>query len=175
MCLIPIILLLLFGLGIVSSSSFLLFSTMILLYIFVISFWIICIIWSASAVIIHNNKVSNQERQDEILKIINAQRYGDTSIHTPTLGQQYPNQNIPPDKDRPTYQDWKKDNPHKTINEYYSIYGAPKSTMQSNSFIEPTIHKKSESSDVSLYVLRIIAILLILIVVYFYYKKNKGF
>lgn len=175
MCLLPIILILLIVIGAVTTSLLLLYSTVILLKVFGISYWIICIIWAAAAVISHNNNVQNKERQDEILKIINENKYGNTSITTPTLDQQLSIPDNPSDTERPTYQDWKKDNPHKSINEYYSIYGATKSTMKSSNFIQPAIHQKSESSDVSLYILRIIAILLLLCVAYFFYKKNQGF
>ena len=59
MTLTPLALFVLFLLGAVTQSSILLASSGILLVVFALSYWIICVIWAATSVSNYNNKVIN--------------------------------------------------------------------------------------------------------------------
>jgi predicted membrane protein len=119
MCLIPILLFALFLFGALADSSFILASSLILLIVFAVSYWIICVIWAATAVSNHNNKVVDNVRQAELLRKINESKLVDTSIQKSITERQVTVQETNSNADRPTLQDWIKANPNKGINDYY--------------------------------------------------------
>jgi hypothetical protein len=106
------------------------------------------------------------------LKRINESKHNDTSKINSNIGKTI----LSPDKkavtERPTLQEWKKDNPLGSINDFYRIHGVPKSTVTSSSTILPDIQKDTESSNILLYT---IVVLLIIFVVFLYDKETKTF
>jgi predicted membrane protein len=127
MCLTPVLLFALFVFGAVADSSFLLASSLFLLIVFVLSYWIICVIWAATAVSNHNNKVNDAKRQAELLKQLKETNPTDTSTQNTNFTRQTSNQKTQSNSDRPSIQDWRKANPYSSINDYYRIYGVPES------------------------------------------------
>jgi hypothetical protein len=123
MCLIPVLLLFGLALGIVAESGFLLASSLILIYVFAVSYWIVCVVWAATAVSNHNYKVLDNERQVELLKLMSEIRQGESSTQNQISKAQSVFNNTKPNPDKPCLQEWSKKNPHLTINDYYRIYG----------------------------------------------------
>jgi hypothetical protein len=64
----PILLVIVLILGAGIGSTFLLASSAILLIVFGISYWIICVIWAVISINDHNNNVIDNERRIELLK-----------------------------------------------------------------------------------------------------------
>lgn len=156
------------------KNFFLLASSFILLIVFAISYWIICVIWAATAVINHNNKVNEAIRQAELLKILKETKLTDTPIQNTNETKQTSIQETKTNTDRPSLQDWKKTNPHGTINDYYRIYGVPKTSVKTTSYIDTTNQTEETSNKTLLYTVGA-AILLILFVVFLYDKETKSF
>ena len=129
MSLTPLALLILLFLGAVSQSSILLASSAILLGIFALSYWIICVIWAATSISNYNNQVINDARQEELSRILEENNRINNqivpSIITKEIIKVSDDQNI----DQPTIKAWQKQNPHRSINDYYQIYGVPQSPI----------------------------------------------
>jgi hypothetical protein len=172
MSLTPFLLLILIVFGAVAGSSLLLAGSAILLIVFAVSYWIICVIWAATAITNHNNRLIENARQAELLKKINETKLSDASTIKSNIEKTILPHDKKADSDRPTMQEWRKNNPLGSINDYYRIHGVPKSTLTSGSTIQPTIKKDPESSNVLLYV---IVVLLIVFVVFLYDKETKTF
>lgn len=174
MCLTPVLLFALFIFGAVADSSFLLASSLVLLIVFAVSYWIICVIWSATAVSNHNNKVNEAIRQAELLKQLKETKPTDRSTQNTNVTRQTSIQETKSNSDRPSLQDWGKTNPHSSINDYYRIYGVPESSVNTTSYIDTTNQKEESSNNTLLYTVSAVAILLVVFVVFFYDKETKS-
>ena len=169
MTLTPFALLVLLILGEVSQSSILLASSAILLVIFALSYWIICVIWAATSVTNNNNKVINDARHEEFLRILDENNQIVKNAIPKEITKISDNQNL----DQPTIKVWQKQNSNRSINEYYQIYGVPQSTT-----ITPTytyeeayyLHKKPTNSW--LYITLTIVVI-ISVIVFVYVTKLK--
>jgi hypothetical protein len=175
MCVTPILLFALFIFGAVADSSFLLASSFILLIVFAISYWIICVIWAATAVSNHNNKVNDAIRQAELLKNLKETKLTDTPIQNTNPTRQTLIQETETNSDRPSLQDWRKTNPYSSINDYYRIYGVPQSTVKTTSYSDTTNQTEETSNKTLIYTVSAVAILLILFVISLYDKETKSF
>jgi hypothetical protein len=175
MCLTPITLFAVLIFGVVADSSFLFASSFVLLMVFAVSYWIICVIWAATAVSNHNNKVIDRARQSELLKKINETKSRELSTQRSVNVKQTTVQENQSNLDRPTLQDWRKNNPYSSINDYYRDYGTPQSTVKSTKYIEPTNQNLTSSNNILLYTVGTITVLLIVFVVLFYEKETKTF
>lgn len=174
MCLTPVLLFALFIFGAVADSSFLLASSLVLLIVFAVSYWIICVIWAATAVSNHNNKVNDAIRQAELLKKLKETKPTDTSSQNTSISRQTSIQETHSNSDRPSLQDWGKTNPHSSINDYYRIYGVPESSVNTTSYIDTTNQKEESSNNTLLYTVSAVAILLVIFVVFLYDKETKS-
>lgn len=174
MCLTPVLLFALFIFGAVADSSFLLASSLVLLIVFVISYWIICVIWGATAVSNHNNKVNDAIRQAELLKQLKETKPTDTSTLNTNVTRQTSIQETQTNSDRPSLQDWRKANPYSTVNDYYRIYGVPESSVNTTTYIDTTNQKVESSNNTLLYTVSAVAILLVVFVVFLYDKETKS-
>jgi hypothetical protein len=174
MCLTPVLLFALFIFGAVADSSFLLASSLVLLIVFAVSYWIICVIWAATAVSNHNNKVNDAIRQAELLKQLKETKPTDTSTQNTNVTRQTSIQETQSNSDRPSLQDWKKANPYSSINDYYRIYGVPESSVNTTSYIDTTNQKVKSSNNTLLYIVSAVAILLVVFVVFLYDKETKS-
>ena len=123
MCLSPFILGGILIFGALAESDFLVFSSFLLMMIFAISYWVICIIWSVTAVNEHNREVDEREREAELIRYMTypkasdaAPQFSNNTIHIHT-------QESPKIPDKPTLQEWKRNNPNGSINDYYRIHG----------------------------------------------------
>jgi hypothetical protein len=175
MCLTPVLLFALFIFGAVANSSFLLASSLVLLVVFAVSYWIICVIWAATAVSNHNNKVNDAIRQAELLKQLKETKPTDTSTQNTNVTRQTSIQETQSNSDSPSLQDWRKANPYSSINDYYRIYGFPESSIKPTSYIDQTNQTKTTSNKTLLYTVGAVSVLLIIFVVLLYDKENKSF
>ena len=149
MTLTPLALFVLFLLGTVTQSSILLASSGILLVVFVLSYWIICVIWAATSVSNYNNKVINDSRHEEFLRLLDENNQANNKIVQNVIPTEITkfadNQNL----DQPTIKVWKQQNPHMSISEYYQIYGVPPSIIASPTYTYEEayyIHEKPSNS-----------------------------
>jgi len=122
MTLTPFLLFVLLIMGALGESSSLLLTSLGLLVIFALTYWLICIIWAAIAVYDYNNELFEEANRRQVLQstiiinpdIILQQIPGDQPIHSitnvPVIGE-------------PTIQEWLKQNPHKSINDYFQKFG----------------------------------------------------
>lgn len=175
MFLTPILLFALFIFGFIADSSFFLASSLVLLIVFAVNYWIICVIWAAMAVSNHNNKVNDAIRQAELLKQLKETIPTDTSTQNTSVSRQTSIQETHSNPDRPSLQDWRKTNPHSSINDYYRIYGVPQTSVKTTSYIDTTNQTEETSNKTLLYTVSAFAILLILFVVFLYDKETKSF
>ena len=149
MTLTPLALFVLFLLGAVTQSSILLASSGILLVVFALSYWIICVIWAATSVSNYNNKVINDSRHEEFLRLLDENNQANNKIVQNVIPTEITkfadNQNL----DQPTIKVWKQQNPHMSISEYYQIYGVPPSIIASPTYTYEEayyIHEKPSNS-----------------------------
>lgn len=174
MSLTPLAVFLLLFLGVISQSSVLLASSAILLVIFALSYWIICVIWAATSVSNYNNKVINDARHEEFLRILDEKNQINNSQivqnTTPEETTKVPDkQNI----DQPTIKVWKQQNPNSSTNEYYEIYGTPQSTIITPTYTyEETNSSEEKSNSLFLYIALTI-ILIISVILFVYVTKLK--
>jgi len=122
MCLAPFILFGILIFGAFADSTFLVASSFFLIMIFAISYWVICVIWAATAVSSHNSEVSEKEKQAELLRMINYSRPSDISLNISYDSKRISDQELQLNSDRPSLQEWRKKNPKSSINDYYRIY-----------------------------------------------------
>jgi predicted membrane protein len=157
MCLTPVLLFALFVFGSAADSSFLLASSLVLLIVFAISYWIICVIWAATSVSNHNNKVNDAVRQAELLKQLKETKPTGTSTQNTNITRQNSIHESQLNSDRPSLQDWKKVNINGSINDYYRIYGVPESSVNTRSYIDTT--KKNYNLPITLFFIQLVLLL----------------
>lgn len=123
MCLTPIVLVGILIFGTLAESEFLVFSSFFLMMIFAISYWVICVIWAVAAVNSHNGEVDEREREAELIRYMTypkasdaAPQFSNNTIHIHT-------QESPKIPYKPTLQEWRRNNPNGSINDYYRIHG----------------------------------------------------
>lgn len=165
MSLTPLALLILLFLGAVSQSSILLASSAILLVIFGLSYWIICVIWAATSVSNYNNQVINDARQEELSRILEENNRINNQIVPNVIPKEITkiadNQNL----DQPTIKAWQKQNPHRSINDYYQIYGVPQSPIITPTYTYEEAYYIHEKPSNSWLYITIAVVLIILIAV----------
>jgi hypothetical protein len=117
MTLTPIALCILMVKGLFTGSLNLLYSSLFLFIIICISYWIICIIWSVIAIKNYNQKIIKGAIQQHISKPTYAQK----SVHN-HYSDSNKNFEIQKGNQRPLKGDWLKENPDKTLNDYFNIF-----------------------------------------------------
>jgi len=121
----PIVLFLLMIVGLFQENMLLIGWSGLLLIVFLLTFWLICIIWAVISVNSYNREIEEEaKRQYEIWRIhseatpnqifVNINKNADDS----NPGQKA----IPQDTSKPNLKDWLKNNPGRTINDYYAIF-----------------------------------------------------
>lgn len=174
MILTPLILFLFLIIGLANQSVGLFASSAILLVVFSISYWIICVVWAATAVSNYNNKVLNDAREAEFLRTIKDNSNRDYQNNTPKveINTQDKQNN---DSSIITFKEWIKVNPYCSISDYYKIYGVPKSsnTTLNQELAESTI--KEENYTFHFIVFLGIVIILITLGVLSFDKRTKSF
>ncbi len=180
MTLTPLALFVLFLLGAVTQSSVLLASSGILLIIFALSYWIICVIWAATSVSNYNNKVVNDSRHEEFLRLLDENNQANNKIVQNVIPTEITkvadNQNL----DQPTIKVWKQQNPNRSLNEYYQIYGVPQSPIVTPTYTYEEayyIHEKPNNSGlyITLAIIAVVSITLLVFMLKFkkeYYIKG---
>ena len=121
----PIILILLLYAGVWQESSLLMAWTSGLIIIFILTYWLIILIWAVISVRNYNEELEvDAKRQLELLNSLHEKEQNQFVINinqkpldTNTSGQG----TIVSAK--PSIHDWLKNNPRKTINDYFSIFG----------------------------------------------------
>lgn len=166
MTLTPVALFVLFLLGAVTQSSILLASSGILLIIFALSYWIICVIWAATSVSNYNNKVINDSRHEEFLRLLDENNQANNKIVQNVIPTEITkvadNQNL----DQPTIKVWKQQNPHRSLNEYYQIYGVPQSPIVASTYTyEEAYYIHEKPSNSWLYVTLVIGFVVMIAVI----------
>jgi hypothetical protein len=121
----PIFLVILFLYGLGMEYAALVEWSLILIIIFLSTFWLINIIWAVISVNIYNKKIEDEaKRQFEIWNSLNGR---DQNIYVQNIYQKPSElsasgqEALPPVK--PNLQEWLKKNPGRTINDYFMKYG----------------------------------------------------
>ena len=121
----PIFLLILFLYGLGMEYTALVEWSVILIIIFLSTFWLINIIWSVISVNIYNKEIENDaKRQFELWNTLNRKDqniYVQNIYHKPSELNTSGQEALPTGK--PNLQEWLKRNPGRTINDYFTRYG----------------------------------------------------
>lgn len=125
MTLTPIFLFLLLFVGTLQDNSILVGWSSGLLIIFVLTYWLINIIWAVISVNSYNEKIEDDaKRQFELWNSLHEKGQSQFVIN---VNQKSPNINTSGQgttlSSKPNLQDWAKNNPGKSINDYYSKFG----------------------------------------------------
>ncbi len=125
MTLTPIILLLLLYAGILQENNILVGWTSGLIIIFLLTYWLINIIWAVISVNSYNKEIEeDSKRQFELWERL---READQKQVVINVNQKSPDINTPGQSTtvstKPSLQEWAKNNPGKSINDYYSKFG----------------------------------------------------
>ena len=121
----PIVLFLLFMVGIIQENILLVEWSVMLLIVFVLTYWLICIIWAAISVNSYNREIEEEaKRQYEIWKLHSEATPNQFSVNiNRNFSESNPRQgNIPQETNNPNLKDWLKNNPGRTVNDYYAIF-----------------------------------------------------
>ena len=165
MSLTPLALLILLFIGAVSQSSILLASSAILLGIFALSYWVICVIWAATSVSNYNNQVINDARQEELSRILEENNRINNQIVPSVITKEITKAPNKQSIDQPTVTAWQKQNPHRSINDYYQIYGVPQSHIITPTYTYEEAYYIHEKPNNSWLYITIAIVLIILIAV----------
>jgi len=121
----PVFLVLLLIGGILQENSILVLWSSGLLIFFILTFWLINIIWAVISVRNYNKKIEDESRRQ--LELWNRLREKDQTQVVINTNQNSPEINISGQRANvssiPNLQEWLRKNPGKTINEYYSKFG----------------------------------------------------
>jgi hypothetical protein len=122
----PIFLYLLFIVGIIQDNFVLMGWSLGLLLIFALTFWLISIIWAVISVRSYNKEIEDDAKRQ--LDLWNRLHEKDQSQFAVNINQNSPDlkissQGIIEGSAKPNLQDWLKNNPGMTINDYFSKFG----------------------------------------------------
>ena len=121
----PIFILLLLIFGGSQNNLVLVESSLGLIIIFALSYWLINIIWAVIGVIDYNKKIEDDAKGQ--LELWNMLHEKDQNQFVININQKSPNINSSGQgttlSSKPNLQDWAKNNPGKSINDYYSKFG----------------------------------------------------
>jgi len=120
----PVFLLLLLIGGILQENSILVLWSSGLLLIFILTFWLINIIWAVISVRNYNKQIEDEARREH--ELWNRLREKDQTQVVINTHQNSPEINISEQREnvsaKPNLQEWLRKNPGKTINDYYSKF-----------------------------------------------------
>jgi hypothetical protein len=121
----PIFILLLLIFGGSQNNLVLVGSSLGLIMIFALSYWLINIIWAVLGVIDYNKKIEDEARgQHELWNMLHEK---DQNQYIININQKSPDINTSGQEAsmlaKPNLQDWLKNNPNKTINDYFIKFG----------------------------------------------------
>ena len=121
----PVFLVLLLIGGILQENSILVLWSSGLLIFFILTFWLINIIWAVLSVRNYNEKIEDEARRQ--LELWNRLREKDQTRVVINTNQNSPEINISGQRANvsaiPNLQEWLRKNPGNTINDYYSKFG----------------------------------------------------
>ncbi len=126
MTFVPIFLYLLFIVGIVQENSVLVGWSLGLLLFFVLTFWLINIIWAVISVSSYNKEIEDDAKRQ--LDLWNRLHEKDQNQFSVNINQNSPDLKISSQRTievsaKPNLQGWIKNNRGKTINDYFSKFG----------------------------------------------------
>jgi len=121
----PIFIFLLLIFGGSQNNLVLVGSSFGLLIIFALSYWLINIIWAVTSVINYNKKIEDEAHGQ--LEFWNIMHEKDQNQYVININQKSPDINasgqVANMSTKPNLQDWLKNNPNKTINDYFIKFG----------------------------------------------------
>lgn len=121
----PIFLFLLLIVGTLQDNSILVGWSSGLLIIFALTYWLINIIWAVISINSYNEKIEDDSNRQ--FELWNSLHEKDQSQFVININQKSPNINSSGQgttlSSKPSLQDWAKNNPGKSINDYYSKFG----------------------------------------------------
>lgn len=101
--------------------------TMTLSIVIVLFYWVICIIWAANAVNEYNNRIAEDYRRQQMMYEESIRNNLQSPVYS-KISAEHKNENIykaHESTNAQSIQDWMKDNPGKSINDYYMKFGNP--------------------------------------------------
>lgn len=113
MTIIPLSIYIFFWVSVFKFDLFLMLGSLTLLLIFLAISWIICSVWAAIAVLDYNSELDKEVDQQDLLNRLSSNQQ--TSVSLPINDK-------PTDPNRPSLQDWLKDNPGKSLNDYFAKF-----------------------------------------------------
>ena len=123
----PIVLFLITMVGIVQEITHLVFWSAGLLFVFFLTYWLICIIWATISVNRYNREIEEEaKRQYEIWKL-HSERVPNQFVVNINRNRAENNSRqatIPQETSKPNIKAWLKNNPGRTINDYYAIFSS---------------------------------------------------
>jgi hypothetical protein len=149
-----------------AGSNFIATSFGLLIFVY----WLTCIIWGAVAVDNYNHRIISYARKQQVINDTSQQKQ--EPVQQVFFEKQNINQ-VVTDINKPTLNDWRKENPHRSINDYFQRFGNPtphsqtQTTMTTPSYETET--KKANNTWVWFSIIGVVAILLFLM-----YDKNTN-
>jgi hypothetical protein len=125
MLLAPILVLALFLIGVLQDNSALMNLSLGLLLFFALSYWLICIVWAVISVKEYNKNIEDENiRQFELWNSIYGKDQKEITINVNRESQKISiSGQGAKENSKPSLQEWAKNNPGKSINDYYSKFG----------------------------------------------------
>ena len=125
MTIIPIIFILLLYAGVLQENSLLMAWTSGLIIIFILIYWLIILIWAVISVRSYNEELEVDAKRQ--LELWNSLHEKDQNQYVININQKSPDINasgqVANMSTKPNLQDWLKNNPNKTINDYFIKFG----------------------------------------------------
>ncbi len=119
----PIVLLVFLFLGMSIESEFIQAISGVTIIVYLVFWWLICMIWSAIAIKQYNKRIMNQSKYNISYHPVNTTTGSPSYLENNTKQLAFRETNLLPvenlNSDVPNIQDWLKANPNKGINDYY--------------------------------------------------------
>lgn len=181
MTFIPFVLSILTLTGIVLLNSTLFWGSFIMLLIFTLVYWVICIVWAVIAVNRYNQRLIHGASPMGISDHRSDYQTNKTS-NLPS-GTHFKTANSPTTvsgahlSDKPSLQDWRKLNPHRSINDYFRQYPATRMdlSMETSSGMLTKQSKRSGGLEPSVIIAGAITIIILLALILFFDPGTKSF
>jgi hypothetical protein len=121
----PILFLVLFLIGVLQENTTLMNLSAGILLVFALTYWLLCIIWAIISVNEYNKEIENENRRqfelwDSIYGKDQKQVVINVSRDSPKISI---SGKVAAASSKPSLQEWAKNNPGRSINDYYAKYG----------------------------------------------------
>jgi hypothetical protein len=125
MILAPIFIVVLLVFGVLQDSSVLMNLSIGILIFFVLTYWLISIIWAVISVNSYNEEIEDENRRH--IELWNTLHENDQNQIVINVSQESRKLNISGQgttlSSKPSLREWTKNNPNKSINDYYAKFG----------------------------------------------------